>query len=99
FDAISLFPAIYRLAREQGLADAELRALLTERGLRIAELDPLLNWVPGHDFHAADDDSFGGSEETFYRIHDALGARSLNVVFAGPARLPESQLIDAFGAV
>lgn len=99
FDAISLLPSLYRRAREAGASDAELRNRLSEHDVAVAELDPLLNWVPGHDFHAPDDDSFGASEETFYRIHEALGVRSLNVVFAGSARLPETQLIDAFGAV
>lgn len=98
FDAISMSAPLYAQAREE-FSDADLRAMLADQNLRIAELDALLNWVPGHDFHAPDDARFGADEETFYRIHDALGARSLNVVFAGTARLPESQLVDAFGAV
>lgn len=95
FDAISLFPAHYRQARDRGLADVDLRAMLADHGLCIAELDPLLNWVPGHVFPT--DAGMGVvDEDTFYRIHDALGARSLNVVWALPERLPEELLVEAF---
>jgi sugar phosphate isomerase/epimerase len=98
FDAISLFPAHYRQARDSGLADADLRAMLADRGLCIAELDPLLNWVPGHAFPT--DAGMGVvDEDTFYRIADALGARSLNVVWALPERVPEELLIEAFAAL
>lgn len=98
FDAVSLFPAHYRQAREQGNSDADLRLLLADNGLCIAELDPLLNWVPGHEFPA--DAGMGlASEDEFYRIHDALGGRSLNVVWALPQRVPEALLVEAFAAV
>lgn len=98
FDAVSLFPALYRQARAAGHSDADLRLMLADHGLCIAELDPLLNWVPGHEFPV--DAGMGiGSEEEFYRIADALGARSLNVVWALPARLPEELLVESFARV
>ncbi|HSB97880.1 MAG TPA: TIM barrel protein, partial [Spongiibacteraceae bacterium] len=98
FDAISLFPAQYQQARAAGLSDAALRAMLTDNGLCIAELDPLLNWVPGH--HFPSDAGMGlVAEDEFYRIADALGARSLNVVWALPQRVPEELLVEAFAAL
>ena len=98
FDAISLFPAQYQQARSAGLSDSDLRAMLADNGLCIAELDPLLNWVPGHVFPS--DAGMGVvDEEVFYRIADALGARSLNVVWALPQRVPEELLIEAFAAL
>lgn len=99
FNAISLFAATYRRAREQEkLSDADMRQLLADNGLCIAELDPLLNWVPGHVFPSGGPGLDAG-EELFYDIAQALGARSLNAVWALPQRLPETQLIDAFGAL
>jgi sugar phosphate isomerase/epimerase len=98
FDAVSLFPAQYRQARASGASDTDLRLLLADNGLCIAELDPLLNWVPGHEFPA--DAGMGlATEDEFYRIKDALGARSLNVVWALPQRIPEELLAAAFAAV
>lgn len=98
FDAVSLFPAHYRDARAGGASDADLRLLLADNGLCIAELDPLLNWVPGHEFSS--DAGMGlATEDEFYRIKDALGARSLNVVWALPQRIPEELLVAAFAAV
>jgi sugar phosphate isomerase/epimerase len=98
FDAVSLFPAQYRDARAAAASDADLRLQLADNGLCIAELDPLLNWVPGHEFPA--DAGMGlATEDEFYRIADALGARSLNVVWALPQRVPEEVLVEAFAAV
>jgi len=98
FDAISLFPAQYQQARAAGRSDIDLRLLLADNGLCIAELDPLLNWVPGHYFPS--DAGMGlVAEDEFYRIAAALGARSLNVVWALPERVPEQLLVEAFAAL
>lgn len=98
FNAISLFPAQYQQARHAGVSDAALRMQLADHGLCIAELDPLLNWVPGHEFPS--DAGMGVvDEDSFYRIADALGARSLNVVWALPERVPEMLLVEAFAAL
>jgi sugar phosphate isomerase/epimerase len=98
FDAVSLFPSLYRQARAAGTSDIDLRLMLADNGLCIAELDPLLNWVPGHEFPA--DAGMGlAAEDEFHRIADALGARSLNVVWALPQRIPEALLVESFAAV
>jgi sugar phosphate isomerase/epimerase len=46
FAGISLFAADYARARAAGRSDADLRALLRDQGLAVAELDALLRWVP-----------------------------------------------------
>lgn len=98
FDAVSLFPSQYQQARAGGASDLDLRLMLADSGLCIAELDPLLNWVPGHEFST--DAGMGvAAEDEFYRIADALGARSLNVVWALPQRIPEELLVESFAAV
>jgi len=99
FQAISLFASTYRRARDEDkLSDSDMRNLLADNGLCIAELDPLLNWVPGHVFPAGGP-ALDADEDTLYRIADALDARSVNVVWALPQRLPEAQLVDAFAAL
>ena len=47
FSGISLFLSDYRAARASGLSDADMRARLADHGLEIAELDPLMSWLPG----------------------------------------------------
>lgn len=95
FDAVSLFPSQYEQAIGAGVSAVDLRSMLADNGLCIAELDPLLNWVPGHDFPTAPGMGIAAEDE-FYRIADALGARSLNAVWALPERVPEALLVDAF---
>ena len=46
FSAISLFLGDYQRARAEGLSDADMRKLLADHGLAVAELDPLMSWVP-----------------------------------------------------
>jgi len=95
FNAISLFATDYQQAREQEkLSDADMRSMLADHGLCIAELDSLMNWIPGFGV-----DGFGASETEFYRMADALGARSLNVVFAFPFAVPPESVVPAFAAV
>jgi sugar phosphate isomerase/epimerase len=95
FAAISLFAADYQRARdEEKLGDGELRALLADHDVRVAELDPLLNWVPG-----LENDFFGPSEADFLRIAAALGARSLNLALPLPMPLPLPTLVAAFAGV
>ena len=52
--------------------------MLDDRGLAFADLDPLLNWLPGDDF-AGD---LSATEAEHYEVAEALGARSLNVAQA-----------------
>jgi sugar phosphate isomerase/epimerase len=95
FGAISLFAADYRDARDSGYSDADLRLLLADHGLEIAELDPLLRWIPGQpDAEKGLDD-----EARFYEIAAALGARSLNVALGAPGAVPMGIIVDAFAGV
>jgi sugar phosphate isomerase/epimerase len=95
FQAISLFPTDYQRAREvEQLSDADLRALLDDHDLRVAEIDPLLNWIPG-----MESDFFGPGEHDFFRIAEAVGARSINVALPLPAPLPLPTVVAAFAGV
>src|SRR5436309_2866211 len=47
FSGISLWGRDYGSARREGLEDADLRALLADHGLAVAELDLAWWWLPG----------------------------------------------------
>lgn len=91
FDAISLWGRDYAAARAEGLSDADLRAMLDDHGLVVAELDPAWWWLPGASDVAIapeldTEDVFRFGEIDLFAMADALGARSINTVdvFGGP---------------
>ena len=51
FAAISLWGRDYAAARAEGLSDADLRSMLDDHGLAVAELDPAWWWLPGAERH------------------------------------------------
>jgi sugar phosphate isomerase/epimerase len=85
FSAISLWGRDYGSAQRAGLADADMRALLADHGLAVAELDLAWWWLPGaSDVHipaALDtEELFAYDEAQLFRIAEAVGARSLNAI-------------------
>jgi len=85
FTAISLWGRDYERAQAEGWSDGDLRAMLADSGLSVAELDPAWWWLPG----AADvtiprevdtENVFSFGETELFAIADALGARSVNAV-------------------
>jgi len=83
FSAISLWGRDYRAARDQGHSDADLRSMVDDHGLAVAELDPAWWWTPGaRDIQippAADPvDVFRYDEDELMRIGEVFGARSIN---------------------
>ena len=75
FAGISLWPQDVEGARAEGLSESDQRTLLRDCGLVVADLDPLLGWLPGEEVPAG----IGASEDVFYAIADSLGAQSLNL--------------------
>jgi sugar phosphate isomerase/epimerase len=95
FTAISVLDSDYERARAgEKLSHADMRAMLADAGLRVAEIDPLLNWVPG-----LESPMFGKSERELYDIAEALDARSINLALALPMPFPLPLLTAAFAAV
>ncbi len=87
FSAISLWGKDYAGARrDEDLSDADLRTLLDDHGLVVAELDAVMPWSasPVIDLPGAEVDDgatfVAFSEHDFYDVADAIGARSLNAV-------------------
>lgn len=100
FPAISLFPQVYWKARQSGHRDADLRAMLDAHGVVASTVEPLLNWVPGEYFPGSQLlPKHMPAEETFYTLAEAVGASDLVVAWARKKRLPEQQLVDAFGGL
>jgi len=101
FTALSFFLEDYDVARDSGLSDADIRSLLSDHGLAVAELDPLMTWVP--DSPRLDGASAEGAgffrydEQDFYRVADAVGARSINAVCAAPNAPGPERLAEALG--
>lgn len=104
FAGLSLFAADYERARAAGLADADLRRVLRDHGLAVAELDPLLSWLPVEERDGAGLRAEGRAfaahgEDDFYAIADALGgARAINAVLADPPA-DLDRVADAFAAL
>jgi len=91
FRGVSMWGRDYERARTDGFSDADMRALLDEHGLEVAELDPAWWWLPGAaDIHIPDAADtmrvFRYGPDAMFAIADAVGARSLNAtdVFGGP---------------
>lgn len=110
YRAISLWPHLYLNARAQGLSDSDLRSILRDNGVEVAELDPLCNWIPGcvapseqgtmtPAFYETIKTFFSYGEDLFFRVADALGARHLNLVQLLPPAIDTQIVIEAFGGV
>ena len=103
FASISVTPAMYFAARDQGLDDANLAAALGAAGVMVAMIDPLIRGLPG----ARDPQSVArrfrstfeyGAADAF-RAANALGARSVNIAHYMGAPTPIAELTDAVGAI
>lgn len=99
FAGISLWGRDYWGARAEGLDDREIRSLLDDNGLAVAELDPAWWWLPGAaDIGASipasvdDQQVFAYGEDEMFRIAEVVGARSINAVdvFGGDWSLDEA---------
>jgi sugar phosphate isomerase/epimerase len=104
FDGISLWGRDYRAARDSGSSDADLRTMLGDNGLEVAELDLVWRWLPG----TADirvpaaldtEDIFSFEEGDLFAIAESVGARSVNAVdiFGGKWAIPAAT--DSFAAL
>jgi sugar phosphate isomerase/epimerase len=95
YGGISLFAADYQSGREGGLSDADMRGLLADHGLAIAELDPLMHWIPGRP-HA---ERGAADEAAFYAIAAAIGARSINAAIGVPGAVASDRVAESFAGV
>jgi len=97
FSGISLWGRDYQMARDEGLSDRDIRLLLADHGLSVAELDPAWWWLPGaSEVHVPpeldQEQIFRFAEPELFAVAAAVGARSLNAVdvFGGSWSLDEA---------
>ena len=91
YAAITLFPEHYLDAqRREGLSPADMRQLLLDHDLKVATVDPLLDWFGGEPSRA---------EQLLYEMADALGAPALNAAPAFAPDLPADALAKHFAAL
>jgi sugar phosphate isomerase/epimerase len=103
FAGLSLFLDDLSAARSSGLSDADIRSLLADNGLAIAELDPLMSWVGGADRDARVTEEGEGflrwHEPDFYDAAAAVGARSINAVLFPTKAAPHEVLVESFAGL
>lgn len=84
FSEMSIFPLDVQQFAEGGVAPAELRRRAAARGVRISVLDPYALWVPDTTpavWATPSDLAFVQfSEDTIFRMADALGVESINLI-------------------
>ena len=85
FSGISMWGRDYTGARREGLAGTDMRALLADRGLEVAEIDLAWWWLPGAaEVHIPaeldTEELFAYGEAELFEIAHAVGARSVNAI-------------------
>ena len=105
FRGISMWGRDYARARSEGHTDDEIRSIVDDAGLAIAEVDPAWWWLPGAEAIgasiAANDpmDVFRFDEPELLRIAEAIGARSLNAVDVFGGEWSVDDAAEAFAAL
>ncbi len=108
FGAITANPTLHA---EAGLPAAELRARLSDAGVRVSNIDGFGSGLPGiptgaaidpyRSFHGRDvSRTFTTPEDAFYRSAEALGADSINIVhFGADPATPRDAIAEALTAI
>jgi sugar phosphate isomerase/epimerase len=103
FAEISITPAMYFAAREQGRTDVDLRAELDGCGIAVAVVDPLIAGLPGSltpdDVGPRFRSTFEHGEQDCYRVAEAVGAPAINVAHYLGAPTATEPLAEAIGGI
>jgi len=97
FSGVGMLVDDYTACRAAGLSDADMRAILDDHGIQVAELEFLFDWSRG-DERA----TFARRvEDQLYAIADAFGARHMNVGDINPAgeQAPLALVAERFAAL
>jgi len=94
FAGISLRVRDHARARADGLTDADMRALLAEHGVAVAEIEVLNAWRPGVRVGRS-----APSADEVFAIAAAVGARSICVVEGPGDPPPLDEAVRAFAAL
>lgn len=99
YDAISIWPQDVHKAREEGLDVADVRKLIEENGLVVADVDCLLTWSelvrpePGQAVVEL------GEAREFFELGEALDARSINLTQGFGGELDYDRAAEDLAAV
>jgi len=96
YKGITLSPDDYDRARAAGLSDADMRALLDDNGLAVAEFDPVVTWLPGPSIGT---EMFRRSIDDVLAMAEAVGARSLNAIYPHAEPIDVNRAADCFAAL
>lgn len=94
FSAISLFPEHYLNARKkENLSVKDMQQILSENGMVVDEVDPLLDW-----FSSSKND-VSRSESLLYEIADSFGATTMNVAPGLAPAISQLQVVEHYARV
>ncbi len=100
FNAISLMATFYEDALSRGLTINDMKIILNDNGIVIAEVDALLSWLPGSvpekNASKYEWENYNKSEDLFFEMASSFGARSINVAQAWGPELPIEKVSEAF---
>lgn len=103
FTHMSVFPIDYATWVEKGSKPEDMRRALRAGGIKIAAIDPFVQWIPGFAIPAGYPPENVGfinfDEEQVFRIAGELEAEGINCVEGLGKREEQAVLIDAFGSV
>ena len=104
FAGISLWPDDVERANADGMSNADIRLLLEDHGLQVAELDPLLGWLSssgslGAGAAEGSEARIGRREDEFYALADTIGGSVLNCAHAFPGEVDLDQAAERFAGV
>ncbi len=94
FSALTLWPTDVARAQREGLSPADVKRLIADHGLAVADLDALLVWLPGESVPPG-----LANEAEFYAIADAVGGRSLNLAQGFSASIDLDRAAEALAGV
>jgi sugar phosphate isomerase/epimerase len=94
FAAISLSVRHHATARAQGLSDADIRAMLGDGGVAVAEIEVLNRWRPGVRVGRS-----APTADEVFAVAEAVGARSICVVEGPGPPPPLDEVTPIFAAL
>ncbi|WP_299589540.1 sugar phosphate isomerase/epimerase family protein [uncultured Tateyamaria sp.] len=101
FDTMSIFPIDFKIWRDQGLSNADIRRKHDDAGVHAAIVDPFVQWAPNFSIPEGMPDDVRAfldhSEADIFEMVDVLGATQINVVEGLGVQHERTALIDALG--
>src|SRR5262245_10695555 len=94
FSALTLWPTDVERAQREGLRLPDVRKLIAGHGLVVADVEPLLSWLPGAEVPPG----FPGEAE-LYAIADGVGGRAINGVQGLGTTIDVDRAAEAFAGV